>query len=187
MKTGAALRSALNRADLHYFSGYLSHIAEYQFRGSLLSVTGTRKKAGRYHAKNGAPALYFADTPITAIFEVERAVDLAGILVGGLAVPGVIITVEFELDGVLDLTNPSIRKILGTTLQELTGSWMTAKTISPTQRLGEAAHRSGRITAIKAPSAAHHRRGAYNLVVFRDRVRPAHKMEIHDPGRWLGP
>ena len=187
MKSPSALRKILLRVDLHVLSQHFSHIAQYRYRKSLLSVKGAKAFPGRYHRKGGAPALYFADTPLTAIYEVDRAVDLGGIQLAGLANPGILITVNFELSDVLDLTDPAIVNLLGTSHQELTGSWLTFDP-APTQLLGEAAHECGRIVAIKAPSAANRKGGnATNLVVFRDRLdRQRHRMLIHDPQNWLG-
>jgi RES domain-containing protein len=187
VKSPSALRKILQRVDLHVLSQHFSHIAQYRYRKTLLSTRGAKAFPGRYHKKGGAPALYFADTPLTAIYEVDRAVDLGGIQLAGLANPGILITVSFELSDVLDLTDPAIVSLLGTSNQELTGSWLNVDP-APTQILGEVAHACGRIIAIKAPSAANRNRGnATNLVVFRDRLdRRRHKMMIHDPHNWLG-
>jgi RES domain-containing protein len=186
LKSAVALRTILRRVSLHVLSQHQSHIAQYRFRASLLSAEGAKRFPGRYHRKGGAPALYFADTPLTAIFEVDRAVDLGGIQLSGLANPGILISVKFELSDVLDLTDPEIIALLGTSHQELTGSWMSMNP-APTQVLGEAAYETGRIVAIKAPSAANRQHeAATNLVVFRDRLSPKqHKMAIHDPYNWL--
>lgn len=184
MKSASALRSALSRVNLHVLSQHFSHIAQYRYRDKLLSTKGAKAAPGRYHRKGSAPALYFADTPLTAIYEVDRVVDSGGIQLAGLGNPGILITVTFELTDVLDLTDPAVVKKFGTSHQELTGSWLNANP-APTQILGEQAHACGRIVAIKAPSAAHHK--GTNLVVFRDRIDlRKHKMSIYDPLDWLG-
>jgi RES domain-containing protein len=185
LNSRSELKKALSSVALHVFSGNLSHIVQYKYRHSLLSVRGARLSPGRYHKKGGAPALYFADTPLTALYEVDRAIDLGGIEIAGLAAPGIIVSVQFELSDVLDVTDPAVVQLLGTSRQELTGSWMYQDP-APTQMLGEAAHDSTRIVAIRAPSAARGGEDANNLVVFHDRVDPhRHRMVIHDPHRWL--
>jgi thioesterase domain-containing protein len=80
------------------------------------------------------------------------------------------VSVEITVEShVLDLTQPSNQKLLGTTTQELTGSWLLEKN-SPTQRLGRAAYASRRIHAIKYPSSKSTKRIQANLVVFLNRM-----------------
>jgi hypothetical protein len=69
---------------------------------------------------------------------------------------------------------------LGTTEQEMTGSWV--KTVRPpTQSLARIAYDSARIVGIKYRSAKHP--SGFNLVVFPDRisVSPGNYLEVYDP------
>jgi hypothetical protein len=80
----------------------------------------------------------------------------------------------------LDLTDASTLTALGTTAQEMTGTWAAAAQ-PPTQLLGGLAYDSGRIVGIKYASAKHP--GGINLVVFSDRIRRAagNHLEVYDP------
>ena len=91
---------------------------------------------------------------------------------------------------VLDLTgNEKNLELLGTTYQDLTGSWMYDDD-PPTQRLGRAAYDSAKIVAIRYPSGKW--RGETlqrNLVVFRNRLTAKRDalLQPYDPDYVLPP
>jgi hypothetical protein len=99
--------------------------------------------------------------------------------------PWVLMCVEGIVSPVLDLTDSATLQILGTNLQEITGSWVLAAH-PPTQVLGQAAYDSGRIAGIRYASAKNVGKGD-NLVVFPDRLdlSPTNSLEVHDPHRFL--
>jgi len=80
----------------------------------------------------------------------------------------------------LDLTDAGTLAALGTTEQEMTGTWVKAAH-PPTQVLAQAAYDSGRIAGIKYGSAKH--AGGVNLVVFPDRISLSvgNYLEVYDP------
>jgi RES domain-containing protein len=84
------------------------------------------------------------------------------------------------LTNLLDLTDPAILSALGTTEQEMTGTWVEAAN-PPTQVLAQAAFDSGRIAGIKYASAK--RPGGLNLVVFTDKILvcAGNYLEVYDP------
>jgi RES domain-containing protein len=88
--------------------------------------------------------------------------------------------VDGVLNNLLDLTEPAILAALGTTEQEMTGTWVTAAN-PPTQVLAQAAYDSGRIGGIKYASAKHP--GGLNLVVFPDKISASagNYLEVYDP------
>jgi hypothetical protein len=92
----------------------------------------------------------------------------------------VIISVDGMLNhNVLDLTDAATQAALGTTDQEMTGSWVST-THPPTQLLARLAYDSGRIVGIKYRSAK--RPGGLNLVVFPDRIASSGSfLETYDP------
>jgi RES domain-containing protein len=179
----AALRAALGRAPLSLFVAELSHIALYKWRRALLSEDGAKDGPGRYHVVGGAPAVYFADNPVTALYEVGR---IFGARYATVAPPGILLSVRIQLSGgVLDLRDGKIQSLLGTSRQELTGHWISG-TVAPTQLLGETAHELGNVVALQAPSAADPNGFGENVVVFKDRLRlVGGKIEIYDPENWL--
>lgn len=125
-------------------------------------------------------SVYLAWEPITALLEVQALVLMPAGNVPLRTAPWALVTVDGVVSRVLDLTDASSLKALGTNEQEMTGAWVTMKN-PPTQELARAAYASGRIAAIKYGSAKHP--GGMNLVVFPDRLgAPATDyLEVYDP------
>ena len=106
------------------------------------------------------PILYSADSQLTALLEVEALfVDAEDRLRGAPRNPDLILTLECTLLRVLDLTVADLYADLGTSYEELVSN-TPSRFISnarnretPTQQLGQACFRSGRISALKVPSA----------------------------------
>lgn len=125
--------------------------------------------------------IYLADQPETASREVGEIVETR---VGLIRVPGprrIELSVKYELNAVLDLTNIDIQNALGTNLQELTGQWRTMndqEQIAPTQVCGSAVRSLGSIEAAIVPCAP--RPYFYNLVVFPDSLSINSFLEIYD-------
>ena len=154
-------------------TGCFAHIARYEHRDDLLSAAGSRFSPGRYHLEGGAPALYFAESPVTALVEIEQLLGSEGAMILNRRPPMILVNVDITIPprNVLDLTTgEEVLETLGTSLQELTGSWLLEDD-PPTQRLGQAAYDSEKVVAIRYPSGKW--RGATlqrNVVVFRDRL-----------------
>lgn len=142
---------------------------------------GAAKIAGaRFTPKGGFDSIYLAHDPITAFIEVSALVLLPGGPVPVRTAPWVVVSVDRILNNLLDLTDAATLTALGTTLQEMTGTWATTPH-PPTQLLGQLAYDSGRIAGIKYASAKHP--GGLNLVVFPDRIPIAASdfLEVYDP------
>jgi RES domain-containing protein len=131
---------------------------DLRFWRSLLSTDHTASAPGRFNAGNprrpGFEILYLSENHQVALFE-------AGALIGS-ALPGrtfvpnpkghwVIINVQAQISRIADLTQLSERRLIDTSVQELTGDWQgyTLRdsheklvapywTNVPTQRLGRA-------------------------------------------------
>jgi len=142
---------------------------------------GAAKLAGaRFTPQGGFDSIYLAHDPITAFIEVSALVLLPGGPVPVRTAPWVVVTVDGILNNLLDLTDAATLAALGTTSQEVTGTW-AATPHPPTQRLGRLAYASGRIAGIKYASGKHP--GGLNLVVFPDRIPVAdgNFLEVYDP------
>ncbi len=142
---------------------------------------GAAKTAGaRFTPAGSFDSIYLAHDPITAFIEVSALVLLPGGPVPVRSAPWVVISVDGIINNLLDLTDPATLTALGTTAQEMTGTWATLPH-PPTQLLGQLAHDSGRIAGIKYASAKHP--GGINVVVFPDRitVAPGNYLEVYDP------
>ena len=147
------------------------------------------------------PILYFCDDPFICRFETR---ELLGSPSGSgpvVAVPPAgplptIIAVHVSLSAVADLTRADQRRLVGTTVQELSGDWGGYRLrrptavpsgplhlTAPTQRLGAALHAvpglEGFLT-YSAQASTH-----VNLMVFPDKLQPGSQLLYTDPGTGL--
>src|SRR5438309_8448013 len=98
----------------------------------------------RFTPKGGFDSIYLALDPVTALIEVQALVLLPGGPVALRTAPLAIVSIDGLVSNVLDLTNPATLTALGTNQQEVSGTWATMSN-PPTQRLAQAAWRSGTI------------------------------------------
>jgi RES domain-containing protein len=103
--------------------------------------------AGRFHLPRSARVLYLAGGPQTAGHEVQAF----GAPLRSVA----ILPVQVNLNAVLDLTDPGLRKQLGLTPAELAVNFRASKTPTATQILGELCAAMGVVDALLYPSVAH--------------------------------
>jgi RES domain-containing protein len=146
---------------------------------------GAAKTAGaRFTPMGGFDSIYLAHDPITAFIEVSALILLPGGPVSVRSAPWVVISVDGIVNKLLDLTDPATLTALGTTAQEMTGTWATLPH-PPTQLVGQLTYDSGRIAGIKYASAKHP--GGINVVVFPDRlaIAPGNYLEVYAPNGHL--
>jgi hypothetical protein len=108
--------------------------------------------------------------------------------------PELILSLKCKLSRVLDLTDPTIARALGTSLEELVAprfipegkeepeSTSLPATLTATQQLGLACFQSRNISALKAPSAAcqaAHKEG-FCIDMLLDNFVPGEVVEIYD-------
>ncbi len=184
------LAAALNRAALVSGHGPWSRAIGYRhLLGPPPSQTGppqplwggaARIAGARFTPVGGFDSIYLAHDPITAFIEVSALILLPGGPVPVRSAPWVVISVDGIVNNLLDLTDPATLAALGTTAQEMTGTWATLPH-PPTQLLAQLACDSGRIAGIKYASAKHP--GGINVVVFPDRIAaaPGNYLEVYDP------
>lgn len=139
-------------------------------------------------ATAGIDCLYLAEDELTPLVEVASVLRPRP----GTALwfePQVMMTVDGLVADVLDLTDVATQQSLGTTHQELTGPWRLQQSIHlsrsgpqpATQALGDAAYQSGRVVALRYPSAKHP--GGVGLVVFTARLRASRDaLRVFDHG-----
>lgn len=138
---------------------------------------GAPATGARFTPRGGPSSLYMAEDNLTAL--AESTLTLAG---SSSMPPKVVFSAKTSLDAVLDLTQGHVQHVLGTSPQELSGSWRLANPTDPlplTQFLGKAVFDSGRYSAIRFPSTK--RPGGNCLVIFTDRLTPPSFVEIYDP------
>lgn len=159
-------------------------IAE-RWRDSPLSAVGAFERGGRYNAPRTFPVLYSADSPVTSMQEAEALfVTADGQLRGVPRDPEIILTLECRLLRVLDLTIPDLYSELGTSSEELISSVPSRFILNarneetPTQQLGLACFLSGRISALKVPSAQN--QDGYCLDILLESLVAGERVAIRD-------
>jgi RES domain-containing protein len=179
------LLRVLEHAPVQPFSGFVYRIIAERHRDSPLSAIGSVRSGGRYNAPNSFPVLYCADSQMTAMLEVDALFTTAdGQLKGVPRDPDLVLSLRCNLTRVLDLTDERFHRELGTTRHELV-SLSPSRFIlnahgkeTPTQTLGAACSFSGRISALKVPSAAHS--SGYCLDIFPDSLLVGERVDIMD-------
>jgi RES domain-containing protein len=174
--------------DLATDASHWTHVSKYRYAASLLSAEGAKHSPGRFHRPGESPALYFAKSPVVALLEVGMLLGDQTEFVVRRGEPHMLVIVEVEIPcAVLDMTHEDNYQLFETAPQELTGEWLLDDDPA-TQRLGKAAYDSGRVAAIKYPSARlRDRHMESNLVVFRDRLAALRGavMRAYDPDHTL--
>ena len=142
---------------------------QYQFEPPWIGTTASRYNSG------GLRVMYFAPDPLLARFEAR---DLLGHWFGD-AVPAERprdVVVKYRIDIgraplIADVRPPQL-DIIATTVQEVTGDWLTypwGTSNAPTQELAQAVFdRDEEPTGLIAPSARNPRQA--NLILFADRL-----------------
>ena len=118
----------------------------------------------RFNVKNGSRVLYLANNHVTCLAEVQAF--------GFPSSSVTIVPVQFNLQAVLDLTDPQILATLQLTTNELAFNFRVLGSTSPpapTQELGECATASGRIDGILFRSLGHPT--GINLAVIETNLR----------------
>lgn len=179
------LLRALEHAPVEPFAGFVYRTISERWRDSALSPIGSVRLGGRYNLPHSFPVLYCADSQMTALMEVQALFATAdGRLHGAPRSPDLVLSLRCELSRILDLTIDTFYRELGTSREELislTPSRFIANARgdeTPTQRLGAACSFSGRISAIKVPSAANH--AGFCLDVFPDSLLADESVSILD-------
>lgn len=150
---------------------------------------GSKQEGVRFTPKGSFASIYLASDPITALTETKIIFSHSHFSkITTRFPPYILFTVEGVIPDVLDLTSSEIQKALGTTSQELTGSWAIQQeqslkgigSLPPTQILGRAAHSSGVICGLKYESAKNVGSG-HCFVIFPECLSSGF-LEIYDPG-----
>ena len=174
MFTQRTLRAALRKAPPAWLIA---------FRGPLFRALPTRNplhatetnpaNAYRYNVANSFRVLYASVDRETAQLESRRLVETAAGL-AGITSTYHLAVVNTEVRRLLNLHNPEVLTGLGTSVQELTGSWrayLLNDTPAPTQELGAASFASGTVSGLWVPSSYTTKEHARtNVVLFLDRL-----------------
>ncbi len=181
MLVGKDLENALRHFIPIPWTGIAYRLIPAQFAGTALSSIGSFKRGGRYNPREAFEALYLADTPVTALQEINMVKVTDAAILSAKSSPRLLLSVEVTLSAVLDVTTTQMQNALDTNLQELTGSWLVMNAngqTAPTQAMGAAAYIYGSLEALRVPSAQDPR--ATNLVIFPDRLQPGSQVRVYD-------
>jgi RES domain-containing protein len=151
-------------------------------QGTPLSAVGSRLHGGRYNANGTFEAFYLADSQASALYETEAIFNVGGVVVGVRQPPRVMLSLDYDLQCLVDLRERAVLDSLGVTVGDLQQPWKMAQAESRpvlTQRIGAAA-RAADIEGLLVPSARV--RAAANLVVFPDRLRAGSRIELYVGG-----
>lgn len=168
------LRATLRKAPPAWFIAY---------RGPLFRVLPDRNphhatetnpaKAYRYNAANSFHVLYASVERDTAQMESRRLFETAAGLATVMDTYHLAI-MHTEVHRLLNLNHSDVLSALGSSTQELTGSWrsyLLDEALAPTQQLGAAAFSSDAVSGLWAPSAyATEENPRRNVVLFLDRL-----------------
>lgn len=148
---------------------------------SPLSALGSLLFGGRYNHVGWFEALYLADTPHTALFEVEHIYkDSDGKVAGRRMAPRALLSIDADLQHVIDLRQPEVQAALEIAESDLLAPWKLAQARGEyplTHLLGAAARAAG-IEGIIAPSARSSE--GFALVVFPDRLRSGSVVTLYN-------
>ncbi|MBX3077114.1 RES family NAD+ phosphorylase [Candidatus Obscuribacterales bacterium] len=187
MRPEADLPAIIDALPLINYSAPCYRIVDFAtLTGSMIPLytLGPGKKGQRYTPKMGPNALYVAEDVVTAQAEyhrVLRAVLVADPTYHVIANPTVQLTIQVNLERVLDLTDKNVLTALGTTVDELTGPWrkqMIKKLFCPTQVLANTVYANGSIQAMRYPSAQGH--DYSNLIIWEERVQLPSFVQVRD-------
>jgi RES domain-containing protein len=179
------LIAVLEKAPLVPYAAFTFRVIPDRWRISPLSAIGSLDRGGRYNPPGAFSVLYTADSQLTALREVDALfIDRQGKLRGAPRNPDLVLTLKCTLLRVLDLTSPDMHADLDTSREELialTPSRFLANArgqLTPTQRLGLACFRTGHISALKVPSAAHP--DGFCFAIFPESLIVGEHIAVHD-------
>jgi RES domain-containing protein len=176
-----ALVAAVQQLPVQPRRGLAFRLILARYAATALSSIGSLRAGGRYNMRGEFEALYLASSPVTALREVEALVATTEGLRGVKGPPRILLSIEYELQAVVDLTKPSAQQLLRSSLAELSAPWRTlnaAGATAPTQLLGSVVHELSVIEALRVPSARDP--ATDNVVIFPDRLRSTSTVRVFD-------
>jgi RES domain-containing protein len=151
---------------------------EYANRRDVVTGEGSRKAGARYTPRGAFRAIYGSLLPETALYETLAARRDRG-LPDAQAMPLTFVALRLDLERVLDVTEGTVRQVLGISRSRLLAAWRSDQARGRealTQALGRLARTAG-FQGILYESAR--RVGGRNLVIFPDHLRPGQVELVH--------
>ena len=185
MLEGQALEDALLGLRVEEAQGVAFRVIPAQYHVTALSGIGSLKRGGRFNPKGLLEALYLSESPITALQEVEAIMQTSAKLMGLKVGPKTLLSVEYSLQKLLDLTDSNIQAALQTSTEELTAPWLlkqTGASFAPTQQLGLAVAASG-VEALMSSSSKNP--DAANLVIYPHNLLQGSSLRVFDESGFI--
>jgi RES domain-containing protein len=185
MLQGDALEAALTRLPTQSAEGTAYRVIPAQYHLTALSSVGSLQHGGRYNPRGQLEALYLSDSPITALQEIDAIQQTSSRLIGRKTGPKTLLSVDYLLQRLVNLTDTETRNALHVTLQDLLGPWVLEQTVTevaPTQRLGLAIAGAG-IEALRVPSSKNP--SSSNLVIFPRTVLEGSWLRVYDDSGFI--
>lgn len=185
MLEGDAVAWTLAQVEVRPAQGVSYRVIPARFHLTALSAIGALQRGGRYNPRGQLEALYLSESPIVALQEVEAVQGTTTQLVGLTFSPKTLLSVEYTLTRLLDLTDEGVQGMLETNPRELTAPWVLEQSRSgsaPTQRLGLAVAEAG-IEALRVPSAKNP--SAANLVIYPKVLQPHSSLRVFDDSGFI--
>jgi RES domain-containing protein len=170
---------------LRPWSGFAYRVTtlDYPRPESILQGEGSFLHGGRWNAIGSFRAVYGSTTDTVAVAESRANAEYAGIRFP-IRAPRLLVTIELQLEAVLDLTQAVVIEQLELRMEELREEdWRKIQATgfeSFSQCLGRAAFAVG-ATGLVAPSAKVH--GGVNVVYFPEQRRASERAQVCEPGK----
>src|ERR671931_1678072 len=114
-----ALVAAVQRLPTSLSEGVAFRLILARHASTALSSIGSLGSGGRYNMRGEFEALYLASSPVTALREVEALVETSEGLRGVKGPPRMLLSIEYQLQSIVDLAELGVQQRLGTTVAEL--------------------------------------------------------------------
>lgn len=161
-------------------TGY--RVINAQYLRTPLSAIGSKLRGGRYNPKGNFEVLYLANSQVTALLEVESLLYTSKRLRPKSAPVQAVLTVDYKLSRVVDLTKARNQQALGITQDDLLKPWLLGQArgdYAITQQIGMVVQELGSIEALKVPCAK--KPSEWNLAVFLDNLGKGSSYTLYDP------
>ena len=176
----AELASALQGLQPTSLEQTFFRVIHAKYAATALSAVGSYRFGGRYNPAGAFEVLYLADSPVTALEEVEALLRTDSDLKGIKGPPRIMLSVECALQRVLQLHGEALQA-LGLTTKEVTAPWRESlrRNQAPvTHEIGRVSFERGDVEALLVPSAKNP--ATLNLAVFPDRLLKGSSLRVFD-------
>ena len=151
-----------------------------KYAATALSAVGSFRFGGRYNPAGAFEVLYLADSPVTALEEVEALLRTDSDLRGVKGPPRIVLSVECTLQRVVQLDKDTLHE-LNLSFEDVTAPWresLRRKQTPVTHEIGRISFERGDVEALLAPSAKNPTTS--NLAVFPDRLIEGSALRVFD-------